>query len=312
MANPTLTSMSNELAGLAAAGAAHVVQVHSRFESPAAHRGRGARSISGVVHGHDTIVTMVGAVGREDGLRVAVAGTPDATIDADLAGWDPASGIAVLRTRSALDVTPPAIASGEPRPGEIVLALARSWSNAPTASAGMVAVVGGPLRTGRRREIARVIRITARMHDGFAGAAVLDTEGRLVGIATAAQIRGFAVVIPAAIAWAAASQVLTGGVPRRGFIGVAVQPVELGAAARQAGHERGLLVLAVTSGGPADRAGLIVGDVLLELDGTATRSPDDLLDLLRDRPKGRQVSARILRGGEARDVRIEVGDRQPA
>lgn len=312
MADLTLATLSNEIAQLAASSAAHVVQVHSRFDSPASRRGW-ARSITGVVHGRDTVVTMARPLGREDGLRVTLpAGgenRPNTAVDADLAGWDPATGIAVLRTRGALDLTPPSIADREPRTGEIVLALARSLSNALTASAGIVAVVGGPLRTGRRREIARVIRITAPMHDGFAGGAVFDSTGRLAGIATAAQIRGFGVAIPASIAWAAASQVLAEGTPRRGFIGVAVQPVELSASQRQAGHEHGLLLIAVTADGPAERAGLIVGDVLVELDGRPTRTPEDLLDLLTDRRAGRQAAARILRGGEPRDVQITVADR---
>ena len=313
MPNTTLEAISTGLADLAAAGAAQVVQVHSRFDSPSSRRGW-ARSVSGVVHGPDTVVTMAGAIGREDGVRVAVPGKgggADLTFDADLAGWDPASGIAVLRTRSALGVTPPAVAEREPRPGEIVIALARSWSNALTASAGMVAVVGGPLRTGRRREIARVIRITAAMHDGFAGGAVFDHAGRLAGVATAARIRGFSVVIPASLAWAAAAGVLTQGTPQRGFVGVAVQPVELSAPQRQTGHERGLLIVAVTPSGPAERAGLMVGDILVELDGKPTRTADDLLDLLTDGRGGREIGARILRGGSARDVRVAVADRKP-
>jgi S1-C subfamily serine protease len=177
MENLTLTTFSNELADLADAGAASVVQVLGA-----------QRPASGVVHGADTIVTTARAIGREDGLRVRIAGADPS--DAEFVGWDPATGIAVLRTSSAINIQSPVIAEAEPRPGQIVLALARSWSNAVTASAGIVAVVGGPLRTGRRRQISRVIRITAPMHDGFAGGALYDVSGRLTGLTTAAAIRG--------------------------------------------------------------------------------------------------------------------------
>lgn len=296
MTNLSLAMLSDQIADLAAAGAASVVQVLGA-----------RRPASGVVHGADTIITTARAIGREDGLRVRV-GDADAA-EADLAGWDPATGIAVLRTRSAINVQAPAIADTQARPGQIVLALARSWSNAVTASAGIVAVVGGPLRTGRRRQIARVIRVTAPMHDGFAGGALYDASGRLTGVATASVIRGFGVVIPASIAWASAVQILTAGTPRRGFVGLAIQPVELAASQRPAGRERALLVVAVTPGSPAEAAGLIVGDVLLDFDGKPTESPEDLLDLLTGNRVGQTVVARTLRGGGLRELQIGVVER---
>ncbi len=296
MTNLSLAALSNELADLAAAAAASVVQVIGA-----------RRPATGVIHGPDTIVTTARALGREDGLRIRV-GDAD-TVDADLAGWDPATGIAVLRARAALGVAPPSIAPSEPRPGEIVLALARSWSHALTVSAGVVAIVGGPLRTGRRRQIARVIRVTAPMHDGFAGGALFDVSGHLTGIATAAAIRGFGVAIPASIAWAAATQIVNGGTPRRGFVGLAVQSVELPGAQREGAHHRALLVVGITAGSPAEAAGLIVGDVVLEFDGKPTASPDDLLDALSGAPIGQAVAARTLRGGGARDVQVTVGER---
>jgi len=292
----TLASLSDELADLAATGAASVVQVQG-----------GRRPASGVVHGPNTVITTAGAIGREDGLRVRVAGADP--LDADLAGWDPSTRIAVLRTHADLNAPAPSIANAEPRPGQIVVAIGRSLSNNLTASVGNVAIVGGPLRTGRRREIARVVRITAPVHEGFAGGAVFDTAGQLTAIATAAAIRGFAVAIPASIAWAAASRVLEAGTPRRGFVGLAVQPVSLPAAQRPAGRERGLLVVGVTPSSPAEAAGLMVGDVLLDFDGQPTETPDDLLDLLTDRRVGRAVTARTLRGDSARDVQLSPAER---
>ena len=89
MSNLSLASLSDELADLAAAGGASVVQVLGA-----------RRPASGVVHGADTIITTARAIGREDGLRVRVGDAEPS--EADLAGWDPATGIAVLRTRSPL------------------------------------------------------------------------------------------------------------------------------------------------------------------------------------------------------------------
>jgi S1-C subfamily serine protease len=295
MNNLSLESLSNALADLSSATGTAVVQVLGR-----------RRPASGVIHGADTIVTTGRAIGREDGVRVRI-GDAD-PIDAELVGWDPAIGVAVLRTRTPLAVAPLSIVETEPRVGQIVLALGRSWSNALTASAGNVAVVGGPLKTGRRREIPRVIRITAPMHEGFAGGALIDSSGHLAGITTAATIRGFGVVIPASIAWASARQILTSG-GSRGFIGVAVQPVHVPAAHRADGREHALLVVGLTAGSPAEAAGIIVGDILLEFGGSPVQSPDDLLDRLSAERVGQKVVVKTLHGGVVRDVDVIVGNR---
>src|SRR5207245_8739231 len=118
--------------------------------------------------------------------------------------------------------------AGRPaRVGHLAMAGARAWSNAVTASAGIVSVIGGPLPTGRGRAIDEVIRTTAPMHDGFAGGAFVDTAGRATGIATAAEIRGLGVIIPAAIAWKTAATLLEHGRVKRGYLGLAGQPVRL-------------------------------------------------------------------------------------
>jgi serine protease Do len=296
MTTSILSSLSDELVERTAEGGKAIVQVAGA-----------RRPASGIVHGPDTVITTARAIGREDGLRVRL---PDNTVvDADLTGWDPASGIAVLRTRTTIGLQPPATAQRDARPGELVLSLARSWSNAITASTGIVAVVGGPLRTGRRRQIAQVIRVTAPMHDGFAGGAVFDSAGHLLGVATAGEIRGFGVVIPASIVWASAAQVLTSGTPRRGFIGVAVQPVALPPAQRPNGRERALLVVGVTPSSPAEAAGVNVGDILLELDGKPLDSADDLLEALSAHRSGETVSARTVRGGSPREISLTIGER---
>jgi len=295
MTNSSLLSLSNDLADLAAAKGTAIVQVLGS-----------RRPASGVIHGIDTVLTTGRAIGREDGVRVRI-GDAD-PIEAEMIGWDPATSVAVLRTSTKLDVAAPAIADNEPRVGQIAVALARSWSNALTASAGIVAVVGGPLRTGRRRQIARVIRVTAPMHDGFAGGGLFDASGQLTGIATAAVIRGFAVAIPASIAWASARQIVTTG-GCRGFMGVAVQPVHAPTAFRTDGRERALLIVGVTPGSPAETAGIIVGDVLLEFAGARIESAEDLLDRLTGDRVGQKIQLKTLHGGVPREVDVIVASR---
>jgi S1-C subfamily serine protease len=95
------------------------------------------------------------------------------------------------------------------------------------------------------------------MHDGFAGGAFLDTSGQLLGVATAAAIRGLGVVIPAAIAWKTAATVIEHGSLKRGYLGIAGQPVALPANQRGGfgDREEALLVVGVTSASPAAAAG---------------------------------------------------------
>jgi S1-C subfamily serine protease len=179
-----------------------------------------------------------------------------------------------------------------------------------TASAGIIAIIGGPLPTGRRRSIEQVFRTTAPMHDGFSGGAFVGASGDVIGITTAAAIRGLGVVIPAPIAWRAASDVLKHGRPRRGYLGIAGQPVELGE--RQRGgtdRDRGLLVVGLTAGGPADSGGVLVGDVLIAFDGQPVSSPEDLLDLLSADRVGKKITTRLLRAGTPLDVELAVTER---
>src|SRR5258706_310583 len=94
-------------------------------------------------------------------------------------------------------------------------------ADAVASAAPSVVQVSG----GRRRAIDQVIRTSAPMHEGFSGGAFLDTEGKLLGVATAISIRGLGVVIPAGIAWAAAATLLEHGSLKRGYLGIVGQSV---------------------------------------------------------------------------------------
>jgi len=295
MTNDLLTSFSNQLADAVAAAAPSVVQVQGR-----------RRPASGLVYGDGVVLTTTRALGREDGIQVRRH--DGETFAAELAGWDPATSLAVLRVAD-LAVPPIVPAAAAARVGHLALAVARSWSNAATASAGIVSVIGGPLPTGRRRAIDQVIRTTAPMHDGFAGGAFLDTSGGLLGIATAAAIRGLGVVIPTAIAWKAAATIVEHGRLERGFLGIAGQPVTLPEAQHHDGREDALLVIGVTDDSPAARAGVLVGDILVEFDGHVVEAPEDLLDLLVGDRVGRDVPLRVLRGGQIVPLTVTVGKR---
>src|SRR5262245_62238854 len=123
-----LTSLSNDLADAIASAAPSVVQVHGR-----------RRPASGVVYQPDVVLTSARALGREDGVHVRRA---DGTVfDTELAGWDPTTGLAVLRVAGlgTLPLKPSEIA---PRVGHLGIAIERWWSKNVTASGGIVAVLG--------------------------------------------------------------------------------------------------------------------------------------------------------------------------
>jgi len=265
-----LNELSNHMADAVAAVAPSVVQVQGR-----------RRPASGLIYADGVVLTTAHALGRENGVKV--------------------------RGHDGTALTP---ATTAPRVGHLALAIGRSWSNAVTASAGIVSVIGGPLPTGRHRAIDQVIRTTAPMHDGFAGGAFLDTSGGLLGVATSAAIRGLGVIIPASIAWKAAASVLEHGRLQRGYLGIAGQSVSLPDSQRAAspgGHA--VLVFGITDGSPAARAGVLVGDILLALGGHPIEWPEDLMDVLYRVEIGRDVPLRVLRGGAAIDVPITIGER---
>ena len=302
MTTEHLTQFSESLADAVAAAAPSVVQVHGA-----------GRPASGLVFAPDIVITTARALGREDGLQVR--GHDGSTLEAQLSGWDPTTSLALLRV-TGLAGAPIAPATAQPRVGHLALAVGRSWSNALSASAGIVAVIGGPLRTGRRRAIDQVLRTNAPMHDGFAGGALIDTAGSLLGVITSTRIRGTTVVIPASIAWKTASSVLEHGGLKRGYLGIAGQPVRLPAdpasakatAGKPEGRD-GLLIAAVTPGSPAATHGLLVGDIILALDANPIESPEDLFDLLWGNRVGSEVRLDVLRGGVATQVPITVGER---
>jgi S1-C subfamily serine protease len=290
-----LMNLSTQVADLVEAVAPSVVQVRAR-----------GRAASGLVYGPDLVLTTGRAIGRDEHPELRLA--DGRLLTAEVAGWDPASRLALLRSQGV--EAPPLTPGALPRVGHLALALGRSLSNAITVTVGVVSVIGGPLRTGPRRQVEQVIRTSAPMHDGFAGGALVGADGALLGIATAGAIRGLGVVIPASLAWTAAAGILERGQLARGYLGIAAQPVGLPEKQRPAGvGAEALLIVAVKEGSPAADAGLLVGDVLVSLDGVTLSSPEDLLDLLVGDRVGRPVALRVLRGGAPLEMSVTAAER---
>ena len=299
-----LTDTSSQLADLVEAVAPSIVQVRA-----------GGRASSGIVYDAGLVLTTGRAVGRDDHPEVRAA--DGRSFAADLAGWDPASRLVLLKVPELaapalpgpLRGSPPAT-DALPRVGSLAIAIGRSISNNITATMGLVSVIGGPLPTGPRRQLDRVIRISAPVHSGFAGGAVVGADGSLIGVATAAAIRGLPVVIPTGIAREAAAMMIERGSARRGYLGIAAQAVRVPERQRAGRAEApALIVVGVKDGSPAADSGLLVGDILLALDDVPLTSPEELVDLLLGDRVGRALTLQLLRGGSPQSVQITPSER---
>src|SRR5918994_7906008 len=270
--------------------------------------GRRRRPASGVVYARNAVLTASHVLEREEDLSVVTA--DGRRLPAQFVGRDPSSDLAVLSVEG-LDVEAAAPAEGEPRIGQLALAVGSPGrGEGSRASLGVVSSVGGPMRTWRGPRLEGYIQTDATPYPGFSGGPLIDARGNVLGILVSGWGRGAAFAIPADIAWRTAGTLSEQGSIKRGYLGILSQPVRLPDGQNLGLTQRGgLLVVGVEDGSPADRGGLIVGDILATLDGQPIEDTDDLLLLLAGDRVGRPVPVKLVRGGEFAEVEITVGER---
>ncbi len=294
-----LAALSSDLAQAVAQAGESVVYVDANPR----------RDLSGIVWDEHTIVTVDHTLEAEDDIELLLAG--GAKANARLVGRDATTDIAVLRTDAAL--TPAARANlDDLRVGHLVLALGRDDDGSAAATFGVVSSVDGPWRTWRGGDVDRFIRPDLNMYSGFSGGPLVDTGGAVIGMNTWGLSRRMALTVPISTVARVTAQLLAGGRIKRGYLGVALQTVRLPDTLR-AGHsiaqQTGAIVVDVAPGGPADRAGVMIGDVILALDAVAVDDSDELQSVLGTASVGTVKTVRILRAGEAREVNVTVGER---
>jgi S1-C subfamily serine protease len=284
----TLAALSDELAGAVQRAAPIVVAVNGRTRIPS----------SGVLWRAGVVITAEHSIKRDDDLSVILPDGRKAA--ATLAGRDPGTDLAVLRvdaTQSAgIELAAPV------KTGNLVLAVGRSAEVGLSATMGVVSAVGGPWSTWRGGHLDQYIRLDVSIYPGLSGGAVIDNGGRLIGVATSALSRTAGVAIPAATVERVAGELLSKGRIARGYLGVGLQPVQL----KTSG---GLIVLTAEPGGPADRAGVLVGDIVVALDGKPVEDVRDLQSALGSDSVGKTVQATLVRGGHTTELAIVVGER---
>jgi S1-C subfamily serine protease len=298
MANP-LTDFSNGLTSAVEKGGASTILVDARKRYPA----------SGIAYTEDLILTADHVVTREDDIKVLL---PDGkSLTATIAGRDPGSDLAVLRL--AEKALTPAKTSDDVKVGQLVLALGRPNREGMQASWGIVTSISGPTRTFRGGMLDEYIRTETTPYPGFSGGPLVNTEGEVLGLNTSGLTRGSSLTIPVKVAWRVADALATHGSLKRGYLGVRTQPVEVPEAARKAlnrEQEHGLLVLWLEEGGPAEKGGLFVGDILVAVSGQPVGDPDDLFAALHSDTVGKAIAVEVVRGGRPETVNVTVGERK--
>jgi S1-C subfamily serine protease len=267
----------------------------------------GCRATTGSVWSADNLViASQRALGDGEELRVTAAdGEPS---EAELVGRDPGLDLALLRVAGPA-LSPLEFAAPDAlRVGQWVVALGRPGT-AIRASARIVGVLGPELRTPLGGKLDRYIESDRGFPRGFAGGPLVDVRGRALGMNTAGVLRGADLTVPTPALQRAVGELLAHGKVRRGYLGVGVQPVRLPDALHAAaGAQRGLLVLSVEPGSPAAAAGLLQGDVIVELDGRAVADPRELSAALQD-AFGRALGAKIVRAGAVQAITVTPGER---
>lgn len=294
----SLNALSDALADAVEAAGASVVRVEARRRLPA----------SGIVWSADgLIVTADHVVQVDEGIRVGLPGGE--TVPAALVGRAPQLDLALLRAEADSLVVPTWAEGDTLRVGKLVLALGRPRRSI-SATHGIVSALAGAWRTPIGGQVDRFVQTDVLMYPGFSGGPLVDVAGRVAGLNTSALSRGSSLTLPAETVRRAVEDLLKHGHMRRGYLGIGAQPARLPAGlSEELGQETGLLLVSVEEGGPADRAGLVLGDTIVAFGGEPVRSLDDLLGLLTEDRIGQEVELRIVRGGRLESVTVAVGEK---
>jgi len=297
----TLLALSNDLADAVAKAGQSIVAVNARPRIPS----------SGVHWREGLIVTAEHTVQRDEEISIIL---PDGKkAKAELVGRDSSTDLAVLKISDANSPVAEVGDATELKIGHLALAVARPGERGLSASLGVVSALSGSWRTWGGSRIDQFIRLDLSIYPGFSGGALVDARGRVAGIITSGP-RNSVMAIPVATVNRVLEQLSTKGRIARGFLGLGMQPVRLPDALKGSlnlqGHG-GVIIVEVKPGGPADSAGVLIGDVLVELDGRAISEPGDVHAALDPEQVGKTVKAKFVRAGARIELTIVVGERPP-
>src|ERR1700733_9122279 len=271
--------------------------------------GGGRSTSSGVVWRPGVIVTVRQGLRRSDSLQAAHHGDP---FPATLAGADAGTDLAVLRVDSSIGKPVEVIGSQPTRVGEVVLAVGRSALGDISASAGIIARLGSGWRTWRGGQIDSLIRPDVQLYVGQPGRALVNEGRRVLGINSTALARNAVITIPTATIDRVVDAILERGHVPRPYLGAAMQAVPVPEASRAQfgeGVDEALLVLHVEANAPAATAGILVGDLVLSVDGKLVHNVHGVQRQLSTLKVGDPVAVAVIRGGVKMELKVILADR---
>jgi serine protease DegQ len=267
---------------------------------------------SGVIVGAEGyILTNHHVIEAADQIEIALS--DGRVAKARLVGTDPESDLAVLKIELA---NLPAVTFGRPdavHVGDLVLAIGNPFGVGQTVTMGIVSALG---RTHLGiNTFENFIQTDAAINPGNSGGALVDSGGNLIGINTAIFSRtggslGIGFAIPVSLARQVMEQIIQTGAVTRGWIGVEVQDItaEQAESLRYAGR-KGVLIAGVVRGGPAEKAGVNPGDILVEVNGKAVADSSAMLNVVAEAQPGEEATLTLLRSGKQLSVKLVVGKR---
>jgi S1-C subfamily serine protease len=297
-----LVELSNALASATEQAAATVVAVHSE------PRG----SASGVIWRAGVIVTSEHALRRDEEIRVTL---PNGSVaPATLVGRDPSTDLAVLKCSEATSAIATANTGDAKslKPGSLILAVGRTRVSGPVAAFGAVSLVAPERKTWTGVSLSPYVRLDVSIQPTAVGGAVVDAAGKTFGIITPRFGRFGSTLTPAATVNSVVETLLEKGRIPRGYLGVGLQPVRLPEALRQTlkREERtAAIVLEIEPDSPANKAGLMIGDIIVSLGGDKVTRLEDIHSKLHGSAIGKPFAIGFVRGGALQTAEINVAER---
>jgi S1-C subfamily serine protease len=268
----------------------------------------GRAGVSGTIWRDSLAVTAEHTIRDQQELTIELPGGGSSS--ATVIGRDPTTDIALLRLKDTVPAGADFLDAQQIRVGNFVLAVGRRGKEGLAASQGIIGALSGAWRTWRGGRIDQWFRLDLVPFTGFSGGPLVDAEGKVIGINTSGPHRSV-MTIPAATVNRVVDQLLSKGRIARGFLGLALQPVKFPnlPASSGGGVGRGLLVVMVEPGGPAEKGGMMIGDIVFAVGNKPLADTMGLQTALDPEEVGKTLKVRVLRGGQPQDLSVIVAER---
>jgi S1-C subfamily serine protease len=311
---PLLDAYSNAVIGVTERVGPAVVRVETGPKAKGV-RERGGLGSGIVISPDGLVLTNSHVVGSSKEIRLRdIEGV---ATDARVLGVDPDTDLALLRADGVRDLHYASLGNSKTlRRGQLVVAIGNPLGFESTVTAGVVSALGRSIRSVSGRTIEDVIQTDAALNPGNSGGPLVSSKAEVIGINTAIinGAQGICFAVASNTAQFVLSEIIRHGYVRRAYIGVAGQTAPIPrrhALLAGVDNKMGALLMQIEPDGPAAKAGLLPGDVVIKLDGVEINGVDDLIRALdRDRI-GRTLSVEVLRLGRLRAIDVRPVERKP-